>query len=862
MLKASLLKYPRLTITLISACFCLMLSWFDLVKPLDRMFYDIAVKFNSLPNADDILIIAVDERSILELGRWPWPRERHVELLRLLKNKNPSAVAFDVIFSEPDIEYPQVDELLGKEISQLGNVILPVFIAQVNIGGQLLEIEPMPIINNAANQVGHVHIPADEDGVTRAVYLKEGLGTPFWPHFSVAIGKVIGLDNTQLPGSDKPVSATQQLSALSITRSHHNLIPIMGPAGTVKMVSWIDVINNRIPEREMLDKIIFIGITASGYGDNVTTSFGQISGVELNANIFQALRSGLLIQVAPKAMSTPLSSILAMLIILFITRLARMTQLLAILLSATLIPLAALLSLQTWQFWISPAPVLLTLVFTYPLWSWLRLNLVMQFIEKQLRNLSAENRVSPQDSQQECIENMSTFLQSLEKVDNWELRSVRTTQLPNSGSDHWQHDSNSSSKYFFCEGAYKLLLLTWSGKRKIPMAKFEKLFPDVIKNKEVEKHYSQSSRNALLQLDQAQRKANHLRKLAMKSVEQLGAGIILSSSSGKIHMINRQARNLLSLQSETKDLLQVLCRINGEPTLNITELVSSLMFDHIHFNFEGKSPDSSKDLLCQGSTIALDQTMLIFSITDVSELKASESFRTEGLNFLSHDLRAPLASVLALIQGAKSEHPSEINLELMGRIEKYINQNLSYAENYIQLSRLKQATQPPFEDCEAQSLIDSAVAQLFHIAKQNNIKFQFNACPDEIWTNCNRDLIERALTNLIDNAIKHSPQFSTITIAVSYDTNSVIFKVVDKGKGISVQEQDSIFDSFQQGAHVRTGVGLGLRFSSSVAQMHKGQISVFSTPGQGATFILSIPRLSKPAILIPTNKNSLSPHFL
>ncbi|NND68545.1 MAG: CHASE2 domain-containing protein [Halioglobus sp.] len=752
------LVYGRLLLTLVGACFCAALHWFNWLQPVDRMIYDTFNEAMPAPEAPDITIVAIDEKSLRELGRWPWPRENHVELLRQLDRADVSAVAMDLLFVEPYIDYPEVDQLLAQAMAQLQNVVLPVFIGQAGPGGRLMEMQPIRALAEAAAGLGHVHIEVDSDGVARGVYLREGLGAARWPHFAVALANVLGRPVQPLPGvSDRRVLDNPAPGA--IIRSHANLVPFIGPAGTVAQVSYVDVLKGRVAPAELRGKVLFVGATAAGHVDNITTSLGQISGVEVNANIFHALRNDLLASPVPQAPSAGIALVLIGLTIFFVTRLPPGYLLVALLGAAILLPFMSFLVLQFWRLWLSPGPMLLTLVFAYPLWNWLRLASAMDFIEAQTQELAREN-------------DQRSF-----------LGSAQQEPVPD---------------------------------RSDPVAAI------------------------MFRLERAYRESRNNHELVRETLQQLAAGVILAEQGGAILLANDEATELLGAAAPGSPLVGALRVIELEEGLQWQAVLAGLQVPGDHFHCEGHRPDRQQDILLNAGIIGLGRPLLLLVLTNVTELKQSEKQRAEALNFLSHDLRAPLTSVLALIESAR-DTPAAVDMTLLRQIESYIQSNLSYAENFIQLARLEQADPPRFDQCAAQSLVDNAVGQLYHIAASRGIRFELDDAEDDIWLRCSRDLVERVLINLLDNAIKHSPDGAVITVAASSEKQCAVFTVSDEGQGIEAASTQRIFEQFHQGTHARSGAGLGLRFVAAVAQTHGGSIEAENIAAGGSRFTLRLP---------------------
>lgn len=751
----------RLLLALAAALFCVLLSSYRLTLPLDRVVYDTFNELLPLPLPDDIVIIAIDESSLAQFGRWPWARERHVDLLRGLQDTQARAIAIDILFVEPYANYPAVDELLAREIASLGNVILPVFIGQASTGGELWEIPPVDVLLPAAAGVGHVHIDVASDGVAREVFLYEGVGTPRWPHFTLALADQLDIAPGKIPGlSDPAVLARPDPRA--IIRSHANFIRFMGPAGTVPRVSYADVASGRVSPGLLRDKILFIGATAAGHTDNITTSLGQIPGVEVNANIFQALRSGKFITPAAGKHVALASFLAVLLMIVFSLRLPPRVLLMVLALSVLCVFIGSFALFGMAGLWVTPVPLAITFLLTYPLWSWLRLAMAVDFMRAQLKALESESK-------------SLSFVQ--------------------------RSDSDVA-------------------------------------------HGGDAVEVVLAQLDRARQEATYNHELVRQTLEEMASGVVLTDVAGSVLLANHTAKGLLGMQVRDERGIAVLgelLRLEPQSGADIRLSIEGLMGPDDSFSIECRAPYRERDVLLQGALIGLDRLLMIFVITDVTELKRSEKKRVEALNFLSHDLRAPLTSVLALLESARDESTDQRNDEVLSQVESYIRTNLSYAEDFIHLSKLDHNAQPNKDLCDSTSLVDNAVAQIFHSASRRAVEIRIAYASTEGWLHCDRHLVERALTNLLDNALKHSADGSVITVETMVLANAVEFVVSDEGPGIDPADMGRIFEAFEQGRAATEGVGLGLRFALVVTKTHGGTLRAANRQGKGASFILRLP---------------------
>src|SRR5690606_32127084 len=116
-----------------------------------------------------------DNRSLVEIGRWPWSRDVHAKLIDQLTKAGPAAVLFDVIFSEPGLS-PDIDQRFADALCRSGVVVLPSIRRGIDRSdGVSSEFPPIEPLRACAWGIGHINVQADSDGVVRSVHLREGL---------------------------------------------------------------------------------------------------------------------------------------------------------------------------------------------------------------------------------------------------------------------------------------------------------------------------------------------------------------------------------------------------------------------------------------------------------------------------------------------------------------------------------------------------------------------------------------------------------------------------------------------------------------------------------------------------------------
>ena len=218
---------------------------------------------------NNIIIIAIDDKSLQEIGRWPWPREKFIEILDLLKESK--VIGLDISFFESYNK--NVDKEFGNNIRNLGNVIIPVEYTEFEIinnklyGKELLK--PIKELENI--DLGFVNIFKDDDGVTRTAPLY-----------------INGKENHKSLG----LKIAETYRGKEINYNDEELIiNFIGKPGTFNTISFTDILNKK-KEFNFKNKIILVGSTSPDLHDEavVPTSYGKaMSGVEIHANIIQTL---------------------------------------------------------------------------------------------------------------------------------------------------------------------------------------------------------------------------------------------------------------------------------------------------------------------------------------------------------------------------------------------------------------------------------------------------------------------------------------------------------------------------------------------------------------------------------------------
>lgn len=213
--------------------------------------------------------------------------------------------------------------------------------------------------------------------------------------------------------------------------------------------------------------------------------------------------------------------------------------------------------------------------------------------------------------------------------------------------------------------------------------------------------------------------------------------------------------------------------------------------------------------------------------------------REEVTALLSHDIRSPQSSILALLETDKTP--------LAEKIAGYARRTLDLADNFVHLAKAESGSLPR-ELLDLSALATEAVEDLWPVAQRAQVRLRVQGEDEEHLVLGDRSLLTRAIVNLLDNAIKYSPAEGEVVAALSRADGAVSLAIIDHGPGLSDEEQATLFQRFARVGGAAKGVGLGLTLVDEVARRHDGKVACVSRPGEGASFILTLPLAREDAL--------------
>ncbi|MFF9159979.1 DUF4118 domain-containing protein [Streptomyces longwoodensis] len=278
--------------------------------------------------------------------------------------------------------------------------------------------------------------------------------------------------------------------------------------------------------------------------------------------------------------------------------------------------------------------------------------------------------------------------------------------------------------------------------------------------------------------------------------------------------------------------------------------------DHMALSLRGRVlPAADRRVLAAfavQAAVVLDRQRLKGEADRAEELAEGNRIRTALLAAVSHDLRTPLAGIKAAVTSLRSddvEWSEEDEAELLEAIEEGADRLDQLVGNLLDMSRLQTGTVTPVL---RETDLDEVVPMALGGVPEDSVELDI---PETLpMVQVDRGLLERAVANVVENAVKHSPPGEKVLVSASALADRVEVRIVDRGPGVPDEAKERIFEPFQRyGDSPRgVGVGLGLAVARGFTEAVRGTVHAEDTPGGGLTMVLSVPiapeRQDQPAL--------------
>jgi CHASE2 domain-containing sensor protein/nitrogen-specific signal transduction histidine kinase len=700
----------------ISVSLLAFLVFGDVAKSMGNVLYDHLMRLHGFKPNPDIVIVAVDDRSLSELGGWPLRRDHYTQLLHALDDDRyrPKVIGFDFLFLDrtPD------DVDLANAMQRFHTVLPLEFRIQEDHKQTLRPTLPVEPLATAAH-IGHINLSFDSDGVIRGIRLFE----QSWPHFAL------------------------QLHEPS-TQTGYRRFRMVDPRIGFPVVSLTDAIHDNLTRSLLKDKYVLVGVTAPSLGDRYPTLYSgknnaSTPGVAILASVLNASLNQALISEAPHWVVFGLA-LVPLFIMLF--SLVRMRPSYALILAACMMVCGVAISdglLTFSNYWVDPVPFILVALILQPLWAWRRLEAIVHFVEDQ-----------------------AAALQQFQ---------------PTERADPKPHSS-----------------------------------------REVVLQYAKL-------LDQAVTSARSELDFLAAVIDEMPDAVAIFDTNDQLLLSNQKIKQLIGNQhldvgTDLSQLAQQLHIATG-----------SLMGRGDTALIRPNTASGQQEFFLKTTSLQSPTggNLRLVILSDVTELRQSQTQRDRALQFLSHDMRTPVASILSLTR--RGSDPAELEAQ-RHKIVHHANALLNMMDDFI-LTVSSEAPQYQFKQELLDNLLNDAIEQVADLAEARNIRLIEHNEASDIFIMANTRLLVRALVNLLFNAVKFSPSGSSIEVHVTTTLGSD-----GQACGVTLTLQNSVDQHATPDlTPSMPGFGLGLHFVDTVIHKHQGTISRHIPASGVATITVTLP---------------------
>lgn len=347
-------------------------------------------------------------------------------------------------------------------------------------------------------------------------------------------------------------------------------------------------------------------------------------------------------------------------------------------------------------------------------------------------------------------------------------------------------------------------------------------------------------------IDQITQQRNELETMLASMVE----AVLVVDVEERILRCNQAAGNLFKFDvnaARNRSIQEVIRNIEIQRFLKTTLHSQKPIEELLEFDFDGEQFLRAYGTLLKNGDQRIQGVLLVFH--NITRLKQLENMRRDFVANVSHELKTPITAIKGFIETLQTGAMDDANAA--SRFLEIIARNANRLENIIDdllaLSKIEQG-----EENERIALTPNNIADILYAAitactptaNEKTITVTLDA-PETLSGNVNADLLEQAVSNLLDNALKYSGAGSTIAVQGKRQNGQILISVKDSGCGIPAEHLPRLFERFYRVDKARSrnlgGTGLGLAIVKHIIQAHQGTVTVESTVGKGSVFTIHLP---------------------
>ncbi|MCA8948817.1 MAG: PAS domain-containing sensor histidine kinase [Planctomycetes bacterium] len=271
--------------------------------------------------------------------------------------------------------------------------------------------------------------------------------------------------------------------------------------------------------------------------------------------------------------------------------------------------------------------------------------------------------------------------------------------------------------------------------------------------------------------------------------------------------------------------------------------------DAVRFELAEPAGEDERNLLVR--VRSLGDLGFVITIHDQSRIRRLESMRRDFVANVSHELKTPLAAIKGFVETLRDDPkmPGSTRKRFLERISTQSDRLNTLVGDLLTLSRLDETEggAEGFQPCDLALVTKETIRDLTSLAERKGLELSASIPDGPVFVRAEREGLRQVVSNLVDNAIKYTPEAGVVAVQLRFTNVQVRLEVADTGIGLSPEDQDRVFERFYRVDRARSrelgGTGLGLSIVKNTVRGIGGEVGVHSAMGKGSTFWVTLPRL-------------------